>query len=210
MAEKGKHYVVLHAAVGPHAEGDVIPAEALVVKDRREKNPDPDFDAAPRLLSRGAIREATAAESARVRSGVAGGMTPPAVLSPYAQMNLQELDAEKVRQERLLGDLRDKLVSYQTLGVPAGAPEDDPQLKALLDEKAAELEGLDAAIKEAEEAVKQAEEEARKRAGEEVKPFAPVAKRRDQAASGAAAAASVPPPAARHSTPAAPPPRKEK
>jgi hypothetical protein len=169
-AARSKKYVIQRTTVGGFSQGEVVEAERFVVADPKGKGED--YDAAPRLLARGAIREATDAEAGLARVETTGTLGLP--LSTAAALALGEKDAELERLRRLAGDQRDKLASLERLGMAAAegtatAGLDAPEVQSLLEQKDKELEALKKQTEEEGKRLEAAEKEATKKNEETAK-----------------------------------------
>jgi hypothetical protein len=167
-AAKGKKYVIQRTTVGGFSQGEVVEAERFVVRDPQGKAED--YDAAPRLLAKGSIREASDAEAGLTTVPTAGALP----LSAAAAAVLGEKDAELERLRRLAGDQRDKLAALERLGIAAAegtatAGLDAPEVRSLLEQKDAELEALRKQVEEEGKKLEVAEKEATKKNEETAK-----------------------------------------
>jgi hypothetical protein len=157
---ESSHYVILHSGVGTWVQGEVVSRDQLVVTAEQigQGKPAQSYDALDRLTALGAIRPATDLEAKSGRGYAAGTSGLPLA----AQLKFAEQDAEIDKLKRLVGDQNERLAGFAALGVKdpkapkvvETKPEDDPALAPLLEQRAAELEQLNAAVKANEEKLK--------------------------------------------------------
>jgi hypothetical protein len=153
-----KKFVVTRPT-GGWAAGEVIEADVLVHRGTREG--DKEVDHAPRLLAKGAIREAKGDEEGG--AFVAGASsTTVALHTPEVQMVLQSKDAAIIGLQRYAGSLADRIDSWERLGVSTGEVPgkglDDPHVKKLIEAKDEEKARLEKMVKSLEERVKALEQ----------------------------------------------------